>query len=338
MPPVHRAAGVRALDPSPIGGEIEGFGANLAPRPGLAPRTIGWSTLASSTPPNTSPLHPAILSAEQPIPPALPSDVGLGASTIHRYLDPRVVASQITVTAFVPIPSAGATGVMLDLNKKALHETIPDRAVIGDAGRTRAFLGIDKRPGTALHQAIGEIVDQIPKNAGGGLDPEQVIQFVRVQINQLLAWPPGSSANDGAAVLPWDLGIQTGAQVWDAFAAAGALAVGHDPVPAGEDHPVVPLEKYLALGKRYCIHKAILAALILERCAIPHRVVNGAVSTGPGTTTGHTWIELADGRILDPAWKLVAAPKSDGAPIPGFFQLGGWWRFENQSFPYLRLE
>ncbi len=267
---------------------------------------------------------------------SLPAQVGLGVATIHRYDDTRVAPSTIAITVFTPLSGPDFAGVVLDMNAKTHAQILPDRCIVGDAGLTRAFLGIDKREGTPLDQRLDQIIAGMPKQADGSIDPEAAVQFVRVKVSQLLAWTPGSSFNDGRAEFPWDKAISVAPSAWDTFKGAAFEPVGHAPHATGQHFPVVPLEKYLDAGQGYCIQKALLASLLLERCGVPHRLVNGAVSQGPGKSVGHTWIELADGRILDAAWKQVGPRDTAGAPVPGFFRFGGSWRFENQTFPYLR--
>ncbi len=267
---------------------------------------------------------------------SLPSQMGLGVATIHRYTDTRVTPSTIAITVFTPVSTPEFPSTVLDLTARKHHEILPDRCIIGDAGLTRAFLGIDKREGTPLDQKLDAIVAEIPKKPDGTIDPEAAIQFVRVRTNQLIAWTAGSSFNDGRAEFAWDKAIKVDPSAWDTFESVAFQAVGELPVLTGQTFPVVPLEKYLDAGQGYCIQKALLASLILERAGVHHRIANGAVSKSAGVSTGHTWIELADGRILDPAWKQIGTPDTTNAPVPGFFKFGGSWRFENQSFPYLR--
>jgi transglutaminase-like putative cysteine protease len=100
---------------------------------------------------------------------------------------------------------------------------------------------------------------------------------------------------------------------------------------------LVPLERFLDVRYGYCLQKALLGALILERAGVPHRVVHGAISRGPGDSGGHSWLELADGRVLDPAWALVTRPQSEGAPAPGTQYVGASWRYACATFPYLSV-
>ncbi len=269
-------------------------------------------------------------------PSALPESTTLGVTTIDRYEDPRVVASTITVTVFVPMPSAAFPGQVLDLNAKSFDQVLPERAIMGDGGRTRAFIGIDQRPGTPLDLALQKIEAKIPKNPDGTRDLDTVAEWLRTHVNSLIKWAPGSALNDGQASLPWDKKITVPDSIWTTFGEAGDDPVGHAPLSTEVAFPVVPFERWLERGQGYCIHKALLAALVLERQGFGCKMVNGAVAKGPGTTTGHTWLELPDGRIFDPAWSRLAKPSAEVDPMfPRRFKFGSSWRFANEAFPYV---
>ena len=170
----------------------------------------------------------------------------------------------------------------------------------------------------------------------GQRDLDTVAEWLRANINKVLAWAPGSTFNDGRPGLPWDKKISVPGSIWGAFGQVGNEPVGHAPRSTGVGFPVVPLERYLEIGQGYCIHKALVAALILERLGFGCRIVNGAVAKAPGLTTGHTWLELTDGRILDVAWSRCEARRPDKDPMfPRRFKLGSSWRFENLTYPYV---
>ncbi len=97
------------------------------------------------------------------IPCSLPERAELGVSTVHRYEDRRMVAWKITVTGFIPLPSPAFQGAVLDLNAKRLDEVIPHRAIMSDLHHTRAFIGIDQRPGTPLDRWLTKIAACIPR-------------------------------------------------------------------------------------------------------------------------------------------------------------------------------
>lgn len=265
----------------------------------------------------------------------LPERVPLGAATIHRYDDPRVSPPTIAVTVWAPLPPANGQASVQNLNEARPSDPLPDRFIVTDAGLTRAFIGIDKRPGTLLDQKLTALIAKMPKNAQGGVEPEAAIEWVRKHVNDLIRWTPGSSANDGRAEFDWDKAIQVPSQVWDTFSAVAYESVGHLPASAGVDYPVVPFERYLEAGQGYCIQKALLAALLLDKLGVPSKIVNGAVAQGPGRSVGHTWVELEGGRVLDAAWGQIQqkAPATDG--FADRFRFGSSNRFANQTFPYL---
>ena len=65
--------------------------------------------------------------------------------------------------------------------------------------------------------------------------------------------------------------------------------------------------------------------------------INGAVAGSPGHSTGHTWIELDDGRILDPAWSSMQSVTFDHDTHDTWFRFGGSYRYANQSYPFMEL-
>ena len=301
------------------------------PQPGSA-RLTAFGSVAGIMNPLT-----LRLSTNAPLPKhySLPTQLPLGAATIHRYDDARVTPPTIAVTIWAPLASAQSQASVENLNAARPADPLPERFVLTDAGLTRCFIGIDKRPGTALSQKLDELVAQMPKNAQGTIEPEAAIEWVRTHVNQLIRWTAGSSANDGRPELPWDKAIDVPDNVWDAFQQVAFEPVGHPPKSAGTDYPVVPFERYLEAGQGYCIQKALLAALLLDKVGVPSKLVNGAVAQGPGRSVGHTWVELGDGRVLDAAWGQIQQKGNGSSQFPDRFRFGLSERFPNQTFPYL---
>jgi len=265
----------------------------------------------------------------------LPARVPLGVNTIHRFDDARVVPSHIATTLWVPLPSAELPGEVRDMNAKPYDQRYPDRFVVGDGGTSRCFIGVDKRPGSALAQKLDEIIAQIPRGPDGH-DPAQVIDWLRRNVNDLIKRTPGSSANDGRPEFPWDKAISVDQGIWDQFRAAGSQQVGDPPLETGEAFPVVPFESYLEAGEGYCIQKALLAALVLDKLGVPSKLEHGAVAQGPGSSTvGHSWVRLEDGRILDAAWSQLKRPGKQNPHVPEQFMFGWSYRMANQRYPYL---
>lgn len=304
------------------------------PQDWFSSRPVG-SVTAPPTP-STGGLSPLSVRTWAP-PPAFPQSAGLGVQTIHRYEEPRVAPSTIAVTVHTPIPTAGVPGTLLDTNSKPFTEPLSARFIIGDGGTTRAFTGVDLTVSSELDQILDAIILRMPKQPDGTVSQEDAIEFMRSETNNIIRWTRGSSMNDGRAEFAWDRALQIGPQARTAFERVAFQNVGDPAEPAGQDLTVVGLERYVQAGEGYCIQKALLAACVLGKLGVPLRIVNGAVSQAPGRTTGHTWLELQDGRILDVAWGRIDRPVFDHATHRDWFRFGSSYRFANQRYPYMSL-
>ncbi|MBL8951119.1 MAG: hypothetical protein JNK82_10105 [Myxococcaceae bacterium] len=263
---------------------------------------------------------------------AFPTKAGLGVSTIHRYTEPRVTPSVIAITVYTPVPTSAVPGKVLDTNSKPFAEKFPERFIIDDGGLNRIFTGVDLRKGSLLDKKLNSIVNVMPKDTEGRL------QFIAREVNRLIKWTAGSSANDGRDEFEWDKKApRPGPAAGQTHQAAAYDDISAPPRSTGESMDVVGLEKYLEAGEGYCIQKALLAACLLNKLDIPFRLVNGAVSQGPGRSVGHTWVELEDGRVLDAAWSTLTKVTKDHPNHSDWFKLGGSYRFANQKYPYLAL-
>jgi hypothetical protein len=263
---------------------------------------------------------------------SLPDHVKIGAASIHRYTAPSGAPTVITV--FAPFPTPEFLGQLLDLNQKG-QARLPDRFIIGDGGRTRAFMGIDQRPGAPLDRWLKGLIARIPRGESG-YDHETVVEFLRTNLLELLAWPTGGQPSDGRAELPWDRAVHFDEAAFEAFTAAANDPIGAAPRPSEATHPVVPFERFLEAGKGYCIQRALLAVMILERLGFSAQVVNGTMLFDSGPPGGHTWVRLQDGRLLEPSWQIVQFPGARCAGPPEQYRLAESWVFENDSYPYLR--
>jgi hypothetical protein len=255
----------------------------------------------------------------------LPATAAVGALTTHIY-------GVITLSAYLPVSSPQTPGLLRDINNKPLFQPLPDRFIVADGGCTRAFIGVDKRPGTALSAALDGLVREVRAATSGNRD--RVLDYVRTAVGRWLAATPGAATGFTGAELPWDLGTVCGAEGARAYATVARHTPRDLPIATTEQRAVVPFERWLQHGKGYCIQKALLASFVLERFNIAHRIVHGATVSGMATT-GHTWIELQDGRVLDPAWALLAnkGPRDPG--FPELFLFGGSYRFASSRYLYL---
>jgi hypothetical protein len=248
----------------------------------------------------------------------LPSSLPIGVETIHKD------ASKI-ITIFVPLAPEGSPSRILDGNAKNPDpkDRMPARFAMSDGTVRAAFVGVDTHAGTLLDACLSEISAKITDKK-----PETLIAYIRDRIqDDFLKAPPKNY------VFSWDKKYQdVPEELTELFRAAKDMSVGQYPIRSKRMHDVVPLEKFLNTGYGTCLHKALLASLLLTRHKIPHRLVNGA-----NHANGHTWIELADGRILDPSLKKLEQQEPSKA-FEGWIKYGENSVFENQVWPYLSLD
>jgi hypothetical protein len=255
------------------------------------------------------------LSGDAPAP-ALPAKLEVGVETIHR--DPEKV-----ITIYVPVAPTGTPSRVLDTNSKKPAELMPHVFAISDGTVRTPFIGVDRSTGSRLSRCIDEIAVQMPRGT-----PQASYAYLRDHLQKdFLREPPKGHH------FAWDRaqGTTDPAELTELFHAAKDLPVGQYPLRSRQTHAVIPLEEFLRAGYGTCLHKALLAALILEKLKLPYRLVNGAMRSG-----GHTWIELPGAIILDPSLKKLE-PAVKLSSIPGWIRYGNQRVFENQVWPYLAL-
>lgn len=268
---------------------------------------------------------------------SLPSHVGLGVQTIHHYWDSRWASPSIVTTGFVPLPTDEFPGIVLNLNAKTHQQTIRNRCIIGDASLKMPFFGIDKRPGTPLDRWLNKIVEDIPQNADGKYDVDTVVQYLIARKHErLTASQAGAFAETPKTGYKY-AGLPEHPRLNEMLASAWNHVVYTPAIDTGEKHPVVPFEEAWESGThRLCIATSLLALLVLERCEIPARLVNGANIHFPNPSAGHSWIELEDGRWLDlPMGIGIGTPQGGNPDFPTWKRFGSLWRYETNEFPHL---
>jgi len=243
----------------------------------------------------------------------VPNRLPVGVETIHR--DPKKI-----ITIELPMAPEGIPSRIMDVNGKPAIERMPDRWVMSDGTVRTAFIGVDRSTGSRLDLCITELAARLPR-----MDNEATLEFLRDHLQDYLREP------SAGFVFSWDKDSNETAELKELYLAAKDLPVGQYPLRSKQSHAVVLLEEFLRAGYGTCLHKAILASLLLEKLNIPHRLVNGATQK-----SGHTWVQLQDGRILDPSLKLLERPTLSQA-LPGYFKYGDTFAFENQVWPYLAL-
>ncbi|MGE0633035.1 MAG: hypothetical protein AB7O96_11540 [Pseudobdellovibrionaceae bacterium] len=267
----------------------------------------------------------------------LPQDLRMGAATIHRYRDGGQNLYKVSV--FVPLPDENPQGLLVNYNKRILPTELKNRFVIGDGSAKRSFTGVDLSPTSSLSKGLDKIIKDYKKSRFIKMtDGPQ--QFVRTKTRDYLGYTPEEGA-DGRAEFPWDLKIRLKNDLAPFMTRAADEPVFKFPIITPERFPVTPLEKYLQVKKGYCLQVALLGSLILSKLNVTHRLVNGAVinelPNGNYYTGGHTWIELQDGAIVDPTWKLLEETPEKKNQDPVWIGVNGGWRFENTNYPVLEL-
>lgn len=235
------------------------------------------------------------------------SSRAVGVETIHK--DPSRI-----ITIFLAQPAPGRQ--LLDLNAMRVNSHYPERFTISDGTLATAFVSVDQRRGSVLRACVEELATRVRSEARSD---EKKLEVLRDLSHELLR----EVADDYR--FPWDPRREP--RLPGEFKEAGALAPGHYPLDTGLTQPVIPLEAFLRHGKGACLPKVLLTSLIMKELDLPHRV-----RTGGTESLGHMWIELPDGRHLDPTWRLLQRPSSRGAP-PGWFRMDQTFLFENQFFP-----
>lgn len=295
-------------------------------------RVLFFLAIFSAVPVMAS-LCPGLTTGAQVIPNALPVVV----LNTNRYVDERVLPSIIVNTVFAPGTLINSNLARVEnLNRVWFPNDRWNQFVIGDGSVRRAFNAVDTRDGSRLHTRIQSILGNLHQKTPGFTE-EDLIRYLAFELTeQHLGWTENSHLGDGRAELPWDLEIKASSSLGFDFQTLIDKEVDLFWWTTRElQFPVVPLERYLEIGRGYCLQRSLIASLILSAKGVRHRIINGALDNGPGTTGGHTWLELADGRILDPSMNLLETPKWNHPTQRNWYYVGTGYRFESQVYPAL---
>jgi hypothetical protein len=256
-----------------------------------------------------------------------PCAVALGVLNNHAEVLPDWSPPRTLFTVYTPMPSAPLPGVLLDLARKQPHEIFPRRFIIGDGGDNRPFMLVDLNEGSPLDHHVGRVLRHLKRRGMNADDPESVFDFLHKRLGNYLS-------NDGSSGDQPSLVGEEAQRIFAGQNVPNAPLSGTVAVPTGQRYPVIRFEDYFTRGNAVCIQKVLLAAFILERLRIPHKVVTGFTTAQPGAFKfGHSWIELADGRILDPEHKVMAWP-TPHERYPLLLKVGEHYRQANTHYPY----
>ena len=234
----------------------------------------------------------------------VPSRVGV--QTVHNWSAP--------ITLLIPMPLS-PQGKVLDMN--ALDSSqMPETFRISEGTLRSAFMLVDARQGSPLSACLDELVEDVRARAKTKETQLQLLKtFIAEHLDEVKA----------GDVFAWDPKVVP--PLPPEFPKAAPLTPGHAPLMTKLLQPTVRLEAYLQDGRGLCLQKALLTSLILKRLGIKHRV-----RAGSSQFAGHTWIELTDGRHLDPTWQLLETTTTEGA-WPGWFRFSRSFLYRNDHFP-----
>jgi hypothetical protein len=264
----------------------------------------------------------------------------------NAFYGPLVVA----VTVWHPIPDAKNPGTLVNLSAIDPFQNLPPHFFLGDGGFSRAVMEIDQRPGKPLDAMLNGFVARIEKylaDAPGKSSRKDVLHYLQHRLATLVdeRWSRGS---DRKSDNPWDPTAPPSKTSWDIYKEAGRNPESRNHWPTPFSLPVVPFDSFLTEKcAAYCMQKALLARLLLDRFHFPSRFIAGSVvekdKENPGRLIffGHSWLEVPDLKdeskwvVFDPTHKIHQAK---GAPHPQdvrWYSFNGAYRFSNELTPIL---
>jgi hypothetical protein len=222
----------------------------------------------------------------------------VGVETIFKGMGKSVV---------IAVAMPGPRGHLLNLNALGHGDRLPISFIYSDGAFDTPFIEVDSHPGTPLDIQIKLFAADVERNAS--IDQEAKLDYLRTFIAQRIGEVHGTGDQQALPVPEVEEVINE--------------PVGHFPLSTQLSKKVVKLESFLSSRQGNCVPKTILTSLILRRLGIKH-----AIRAGATELSGHLWIELDDGRILDPTWQVIERPHFNGS-------WPGWFGF---SRSYLRLD
>lgn len=271
-----------------------------------------------------------------------PQEVSIAVAHIHEYkLNPNDASRMVSVLA--PTTDGFPNSKVLDLANQPMNDPWPKMFVISDGFTTGDFILVDRREGSPLKLELERIVAELSgtssQGANGNIDSEELIKKLSSSTGSLFSSqnlkPVSQAQGLQQAVHP-----SLSSEAQNIFSDLSGKVPSLDLFPLGESRKLNHFEAHMSgIVCKMCIHNALLASLILQEAKIPHRLRTGFASfSGPTySNTGHTIIELADGRYLDPTWNTISTPTAHNVN-PEWIKTGSFWWTPNNHFPYLMVE
>ncbi len=331
--------GLKGLRYLTIAGLLIGFSTSLVAGQGkCARRILGSSKAYSKEDRELLIRHKALAN--------LPQEAQMASVLNYRYSFTDGQGKSIGRSLFSTLPMpTNNVGSLVDFAKLGFEDPIPKRFIIGDGSILRVLIGVDLTPDSPLDREVNRIHRSIVRGLGERLSKENIL----LRVSQNIADQLGPAISGG---FEWDRSIKPQRLKATNFT---SLDYSHTPIVENVWLPVVALEDYLVDGEAYCLGQALLAWLVLRSFDIPCRLHLGANSAEAGVETGHSSVELEDGRFVDPAGFMTISPKpyerglnlenneTDWQFLPGYLTYFGTtgkptWRVKYKRFPVLVLE
>jgi hypothetical protein len=234
----------------------------------------------------------------------------VGVETIHRDRGE-------SITIFVAMPTS-SEGRIYDLNAMKFGESFPQRFILTDGSLSAAFVSVDTRPNSRLNACLDEMEADLESQIESGTDPlEALVHFLDAYMDPVEKTYRHPWENEKPLALPPE------------FLEADSLPIGHYPLETNLRLPMVPLESFLWDRRGVCMQRVMFTSLLLNRLGLRHKLRAG----GSGGGAGHIWVELPDGRHLDPTWHLLEKPRSNGIR-DGRFEIGISELFRDEVYPF----
>lgn len=263
------------------------------------------------------------------------------ASTLDcvRYLNPspslqtvpvaveRVSAKPLNLSVFLPFPN---NSFVLSMNDNKLAGVdgnggiylYPVHFLLGDGTLESPFIEVDLRVNSNLQTCLYELRRNLLaelRSQSLAYNKENLTILLKTFISNYLQQSQTQNFSDRVQIPPVLTGIpgQNLQLLPNLF------------------HQVVPLELYLKQGQGVCLQKALLTSLLMK---MPGIEIDHQIRMGGTEKIGHTWIELSDGRHLDPTWNLLIKPTQSGSYWEDWFEINETRLFRYRTYPYSVLQ
>ncbi len=252
----------------------------------------------------------------------------VGASTIHRYTDPSRT-EHFAITIWVPLAHNNNPKrySYRNLNSKN-YTNLPTRFILSDGWSHSRFYDIDLRKESELNQLLDKIIKRMMDSGTDISNEASILESLRNFKNTIKTWP---KFNFSASLAQPSRYVEK--LNWKTFTDAYKQKPEEAPLETSTLFQALPIEWAAPNESSLCFLKTLWASLILNRLNIEHRIVNGATWVAPGMTHGHSWIELKDGRVLDPEWEILEMPSYDS----DFINFNNKKRLIYHNYPILEI-